>query len=71
MRMRTALGACAVVAGGEFGVAAAMREVLRGRSGNRPAPGGQPGPAASMARPWAHTRAALERLERALSCSRW
>ncbi|XP_014807443.1 PREDICTED: BRCA1-associated RING domain protein 1-like isoform X2 [Calidris pugnax] len=51
-----------------------MREALRGRSGNRPAPGGEslttvssmesPGP------PWVHTRAALARLERALSCSR-
>lgn len=53
-----------------------MREVLRGRSGNRPAPGGQPVTATGtpMAPPgplWARTRAALERLERALSCSRW
>ncbi|OXB77463.1 UNVERIFIED_CONTAM: hypothetical protein H355_005172 [Colinus virginianus] len=47
-----------------------MREALRGRSGNRPAPCGQPGPAASMAQPWERTRAALERLETALSCSR-
>ncbi|XP_059676469.1 BRCA1-associated RING domain protein 1 [Gavia stellata] len=50
-----------------------MREVLRGRSGNRPAPAGQPRTAAPMAPSgpcWAHTRAALGRLERALSCSR-
>ena len=51
-----------------------MREVLRGRSGNRPVSGGQPLTAATVAPPgppWARTRAALERLERALSCSRW
>ncbi|KAM9235506.1 BRCA1-associated RING domain protein 1 [Leptosomus discolor] len=50
-----------------------MRVVLRGRSGNRPAPGGQPLTAAPMAPPgppWARTRAALGRLEKALSCSR-
>ncbi|KAM6398060.1 BRCA1-associated RING domain protein 1 isoform 2-T2 [Pluvialis apricaria] len=50
-----------------------MREVLRGRSGNRAAPGGSPLTAAPMAPPgpsWARTRAALGRLERALSCSR-
>ncbi|XP_015723478.1 BRCA1-associated RING domain protein 1 isoform X1 [Coturnix japonica] len=47
-----------------------MREVLRGRSGNRPEPGGHSGSTAPMARCWAHTRAALEGLERALSCSR-
>ncbi|XP_072730907.1 BRCA1-associated RING domain protein 1 isoform X1 [Ciconia boyciana] len=50
-----------------------MREVLRGRSGNRPAPGGQPLAAPAMEPPgpsWARTRAALGRLERALSCSR-
>ncbi|XP_049666684.1 BRCA1-associated RING domain protein 1 [Accipiter gentilis] len=50
-----------------------MREVLRGRSGNRPAPCGQPLTATPMALPgpsWARTRAALGRLERALSCSR-
>ncbi|XP_054686071.1 BRCA1-associated RING domain protein 1 isoform X1 [Grus americana] len=50
-----------------------MREVLRGRSGNRPVSGGQPLTAATVAPPgppWARTRAALERLERALSCSR-
>ncbi|XP_074728675.1 BRCA1-associated RING domain protein 1 isoform X2 [Strix uralensis] len=50
-----------------------MREALRGRSGNRPAPGGQPLTVAPMALPgppWAHTRAALGRLEKALSCSR-
>ncbi|CAN0128075.1 unnamed protein product [Bubo scandiacus] len=50
-----------------------MREALRGRSGNRPAPGGQPLTAAPMAPPglpWARTRAALGRLEKALSCSR-
>ncbi|XP_061204034.1 BRCA1-associated RING domain protein 1 [Neopsephotus bourkii] len=47
-----------------------MREVLRGRSGNRPVSGAGaplmalPGPAC------ARTRAALGRLERALSCSR-
>nr|XP_002189072.4 BRCA1-associated RING domain protein 1 [Taeniopygia guttata] len=51
-----------------------MREALRGRSGNQPAPGSPLRPAApSMAPPghsWSHTRAALGRLERALSCSR-
>ncbi|XP_074685850.1 BRCA1-associated RING domain protein 1 isoform X2 [Strix aluco] len=50
-----------------------MREALRGRSGNRPAPGGQPLTVAPMALPgppWTHTRAALGRLEKALSCSR-
>ncbi|OWK53468.1 BRCA1-associated RING domain protein 1 [Lonchura striata] len=52
-----------------------MREALRGRSGNQPAPGSPLRPAApSMAlpgHPWSHTRVALGRLERALSCSRW
>ncbi|XP_030808382.1 BRCA1-associated RING domain protein 1 isoform X2 [Camarhynchus parvulus] len=52
-----------------------MREALRGRSGNQPAPGSPLRPAApSMAPPghtWSHTRAALGRLEKALSCSRW
>ncbi|XP_041316144.1 BRCA1-associated RING domain protein 1 [Pyrgilauda ruficollis] len=51
-----------------------MREALRGRSGNQPAPGRPLRPAApSMAppgHPWSHTRAALGRLERALLCSR-
>ncbi|XP_030808381.1 BRCA1-associated RING domain protein 1 isoform X1 [Camarhynchus parvulus] len=51
-----------------------MREALRGRSGNQPAPGSPLRPAApSMAPPghtWSHTRAALGRLEKALSCSR-
>ncbi|XP_055668437.1 BRCA1-associated RING domain protein 1 isoform X1 [Falco peregrinus] len=50
-----------------------MREVLRGRSGNRLAPEGQPRTAAPMAPPgppWARTLAALGQLERALSCSR-
>ncbi|XP_074001424.1 BRCA1-associated RING domain protein 1 [Numenius arquata] len=51
-----------------------MREALRGRSGNRPAPGGESlATARSMAPPgppWAHTRVALARLERALRCSR-
>ncbi|XP_015490292.1 BRCA1-associated RING domain protein 1 [Parus major] len=51
-----------------------MREALRGRSGNQPAPGSPLRPAApSMAQPghpWSHTRAALGRLEKALSCSR-
>ncbi|KAL9848799.1 BRCA1-associated RING domain protein 1 isoform 2-T2 [Geothlypis trichas] len=51
-----------------------MREALRGRSGNQPAPGSPLRPAApSMAPPghtWSHTRAALERLEKALKCSR-
>ncbi|XP_058277392.1 BRCA1-associated RING domain protein 1 isoform X2 [Hirundo rustica] len=51
-----------------------MREALRGRSGNQPAPSSPLRPAAaSMAPPgppWSHTRAALGRLERALSCSR-
>ncbi|XP_068877863.1 BRCA1-associated RING domain protein 1 isoform X1 [Aphelocoma coerulescens] len=51
-----------------------MREALRGRSGNQPAPGSPLRSAApSMAppgHPWPHTRAALGRLERALSCSR-
>ncbi|KAM9380299.1 BRCA1-associated RING domain protein 1 [Phaethornis superciliosus] len=50
-----------------------MRRVLRGRSGNQPVPGGEPFAAAFMAppgSPWARTRAALERLEKALSCSR-
>ncbi|KAM7049504.1 BRCA1-associated RING domain protein 1 [Acridotheres tristis] len=48
-----------------------MREALRGRSGNQPAPSSSLCPAApSMAQPWSHTRAALGRLERALSCSR-
>ncbi|XP_064289662.1 BRCA1-associated RING domain protein 1 isoform X1 [Passer domesticus] len=51
-----------------------MREALRGRSGNQPAPGSPLRPAApSMApsgHPWSHTRAALGRLERALRCSR-
>ncbi|XP_074950170.1 BRCA1-associated RING domain protein 1 [Phalacrocorax aristotelis] len=50
-----------------------MREALRGCSGNQLAPGGQPLTAAPMAPPgppWARTRAALGRLERALSCSR-
>ncbi|XP_066409818.1 BRCA1-associated RING domain protein 1 [Molothrus aeneus] len=51
-----------------------MREALRGRSGNQPAPGSPLRPAApSMAPPghtWSHTRAALGRLEKLLSCSR-
>ncbi|XP_050843578.1 BRCA1-associated RING domain protein 1 [Serinus canaria] len=51
-----------------------MREALRGRSGNQPAPGSSLRSAApSMAppeHPWSHTRAALGRLERALICSR-
>ncbi|XP_005486936.3 BRCA1-associated RING domain protein 1 [Zonotrichia albicollis] len=51
-----------------------MREALRGRSGNQPAPVSPLCPAApSMAPPghtWSHTRAALGRLEKALSCSR-
>ncbi|KAM6269064.1 BRCA1-associated RING domain protein 1 [Porphyrio hochstetteri] len=50
-----------------------MREVLCGRSGNRPASAGQPIATSSMAPPgfsWARTRAALGRMERALSCSR-
>ncbi|XP_037999402.1 BRCA1-associated RING domain protein 1 [Motacilla alba alba] len=51
-----------------------MREALRGRSGNQPAPGSPLRPTnPSMAPPgppWSHTRAALGRLERALSCSR-
>ncbi|XP_062434996.1 BRCA1-associated RING domain protein 1 isoform X2 [Rhea pennata] len=50
-----------------------MREVLRGRSGNRPPRDGGPGPAPTMAPPgcgWARTRAALARLEAALRCSR-
>ncbi|XP_066178535.1 BRCA1-associated RING domain protein 1 [Sylvia atricapilla] len=51
-----------------------MREALRGRSGNQPAPASPLRPATpSMAppgHPWSHTRAALGRLEKALSCSR-
>ncbi|XP_013034261.3 BRCA1-associated RING domain protein 1 [Anser cygnoides] len=61
-----------MAAGGQFGaaMAAGPREALRGRSGNRLDPGGQPGPMAPPGHPWALTRAALGRLERALSCSR-
>ncbi|XP_027493309.1 BRCA1-associated RING domain protein 1 isoform X2 [Corapipo altera] len=51
-----------------------MREALRGRSGNQPAPDGHlrtvDPPMASPGQPWSRTRAALGRLERALSCSR-
>ncbi|XP_017683970.1 PREDICTED: BRCA1-associated RING domain protein 1 [Lepidothrix coronata] len=51
-----------------------MREALRGRSGNQPAPDGHlrtvDPPMASPGQPWSLTRAALGRLERALSCSR-
>ncbi|KAK2526148.1 Bard1 [Columba guinea] len=47
-----------------------MREALRGRSGNRPAPGGHTLAATPMELPWARTRAALGRLEKALTCSR-
>lgn len=48
-----------------------MREALRGRSGNRPVPGAAVLPMALPGPAWARTRAALGRLERALSCSRW
>ncbi|XP_027746148.1 BRCA1-associated RING domain protein 1 [Empidonax traillii] len=51
-----------------------MRQALCGRSGNQPAPAGHPRTAdptmASSGQPWSRTRAALGRLERALSCSR-
>ncbi|KAM9550237.1 BRCA1-associated RING domain protein 1 isoform 2-T2 [Guaruba guarouba] len=47
-----------------------MREALRGRSGNRPVLGAAAAPMALPGPAWARTRAALGRLERALSCSR-
>ncbi|XP_071418221.1 BRCA1-associated RING domain protein 1 isoform X1 [Pithys albifrons albifrons] len=48
-----------------------MREALRGRSGNQPAPGGPADPPMELPGPrWARTRAALARMEEALSCSR-
>ncbi|XP_062459395.1 BRCA1-associated RING domain protein 1 isoform X2 [Pezoporus occidentalis] len=47
-----------------------MREALRGRSGNRPFLGAAVSPMALPGPAWACTRAALGRLERALSCSR-
>ncbi|XP_057268353.1 BRCA1-associated RING domain protein 1 [Pezoporus wallicus] len=47
-----------------------MREALRGRSGNRPFLGAAVPPMALPGPAWACTRAALGRLERALSCSR-
>lgn len=74
-RQESGPGACVVAAGAQFGAAAraagAMREALRGRSGNRPAPGGHTLAATPMELPWARTRAALGRLEKALTCSRW
>ncbi|XP_065525814.1 BRCA1-associated RING domain protein 1 isoform X1 [Lathamus discolor] len=47
-----------------------MREALRGCSGNRPVPAAPVPPMALPGPAWDRTRAALGRLERALSCSR-